>query len=118
MLFDATDTKGHAMLYQLYETQRALMAPFSEFASATAKLYNHPLSPFVHTPMAQRISAGLDTDDLDAGVEVMRGHGAARDQAATAHRNEDGVDALDQPSGCPVLPLPAHNMATATRRAW
>jgi poly(3-hydroxybutyrate) depolymerase len=48
------------MLYQLYETQRALMAPFSEFASATAKLYNHPLSPFTHTPMAQRVSAGFD----------------------------------------------------------
>jgi poly(3-hydroxybutyrate) depolymerase len=48
------------MLYQWYETQRAFMAPFSEFASASAKLYNHPLSPFVHMPMAQRISAGLD----------------------------------------------------------
>jgi poly(3-hydroxybutyrate) depolymerase len=48
------------MLYQLYETQRALLAPFSEFASASSKLYNHPLSPFTHTPMAQRISAGLD----------------------------------------------------------
>jgi poly(3-hydroxybutyrate) depolymerase len=48
------------MLYQLYETQRALMAPFSEFASATAKLYNHPLSPFSHAPMAQRVSAGFD----------------------------------------------------------
>ena len=48
------------MLYQLYETQRALMAPFSEFASASSKLYNHPLSPFTHTPMAHRISAGLD----------------------------------------------------------
>ena len=48
------------MLYQLYETQRALMAPFSEFASASAKLYNHPLSPFAHTPMAQRISASFD----------------------------------------------------------
>lgn len=48
------------MLYQLYETQRALMAPFSEFASASAKLYNHPLSPFAHTPMAQRVSAGFD----------------------------------------------------------
>ena len=34
------------MLYQIYETQRALMAPFSEFASASAKLYDHPLSPF------------------------------------------------------------------------
>ena len=48
------------MLYQFYETQRALMAPFAEFASASAKLYNHPLSPFTHTPMAQRVSAGLD----------------------------------------------------------
>jgi poly(3-hydroxybutyrate) depolymerase len=48
------------MLYQLYETQRALMAPFSEFASASAKLYNHPLSPFAHVPMAQRLSASFD----------------------------------------------------------
>jgi poly(3-hydroxybutyrate) depolymerase len=48
------------MLYQFYETQRALMAPFSEFASASSKLYNHPLSPFTHTPLAQRVSAGLD----------------------------------------------------------
>jgi poly(3-hydroxybutyrate) depolymerase len=52
--------KADPMLYQFYETQRALMAPFSEFASATAKLYNHPLSPFTHTPMAQRVSAGFD----------------------------------------------------------
>jgi poly(3-hydroxybutyrate) depolymerase len=48
------------MLYQLYETQRALMAPFADFASATAKLYNHPLSPFTHLPMAGRLSAGFD----------------------------------------------------------
>jgi poly(3-hydroxybutyrate) depolymerase len=48
------------MLYQLYETQRALLSPFSEFAAASAKLYNHPLSPFTHTPMAQRVSAGFD----------------------------------------------------------
>ena len=48
------------MLYQLYETQRALMAPFSEFASASAKLYNHPLSPFARMPMADRMAAGYD----------------------------------------------------------
>ena len=48
------------MLYQLYETQRALMSPFAEFASASAKLYSHPLSPFAHTPLAPRMSAGLD----------------------------------------------------------
>jgi poly-beta-hydroxyalkanoate depolymerase len=48
------------MLYQLYETQRALMSPFAEFASASAKLYSHPLSPFTHVPMAQRWAAGFD----------------------------------------------------------
>ena len=48
------------MLYQLYEAQRALLSPFAEFASASSKLYNHPLSPFAHTPGAQRVSAGLD----------------------------------------------------------
>ncbi len=48
------------MLYQIYETQRALMAPFSEFASAAAKLYDHPLSPFAHGPWAQRVSASFD----------------------------------------------------------
>jgi poly(3-hydroxybutyrate) depolymerase len=48
------------MLYQLYESQRALLSPFSEFASASAKLYSHPLSPFTHTPLAHRVSAGLD----------------------------------------------------------
>jgi poly(3-hydroxybutyrate) depolymerase len=48
------------MLYQLYETHRALLAPFSEFASASSKLYNHPLSPFAPGPMAQRVSAGFD----------------------------------------------------------
>jgi poly(3-hydroxybutyrate) depolymerase len=48
------------MLYQLYETQRAMLAPFAEFASASSKLYNHPLSPFAHGPLAQRISASFD----------------------------------------------------------
>jgi len=48
------------MLYQLYESQRALMAPFAEFASASSKLYSHPLSPFTHVPMAQRWAAGFD----------------------------------------------------------
>ena len=56
----AIESEPPDMLYQLYETQRALMAPFSEFASASAKLYNHPLSPFTHTPMAQRVAAGFD----------------------------------------------------------
>jgi poly(3-hydroxybutyrate) depolymerase len=48
------------MLYQLYEAQRALMAPFADFAAATAKLYKHPLSPFTHVPGAGRLSAGFE----------------------------------------------------------
>ena len=48
------------MLYQLYETQRALLSPFAEFASASSKLYRHPLSPFGQGPGAQRVSAGFD----------------------------------------------------------
>ena len=56
----AHNDRRHDMLYQIYETQRALMAPFSEFASATSKLYNHPLSPFAHIPMAERVAAGFD----------------------------------------------------------
>jgi len=48
------------MLYQLYETQRALMAPFADFASATARLYSHPLSPFKMMPGSGRLSAGFD----------------------------------------------------------
>ena len=47
------------MLYEWYEAQRALMSPFSEFAAASAKLYNHPLSPLSHTPLANRIAASL-----------------------------------------------------------
>ncbi|HPH13654.1 MAG TPA: polyhydroxyalkanoate depolymerase [Burkholderiaceae bacterium] len=48
------------MLYQLYETQRSLMEPFSDFAQAAAKIYNNRLSPLGQLPLAQRISAGYD----------------------------------------------------------
>jgi poly(3-hydroxybutyrate) depolymerase len=48
------------MLYQIYETNRAWISPFSEFASATSKLYSNPLSPFAQMPQAQRLSAGFD----------------------------------------------------------
>jgi poly(3-hydroxybutyrate) depolymerase len=46
------------MLYQIYETQRAFMEPFSDLAQAAAKLYSNPLSPVSQTPVAQRLSAG------------------------------------------------------------
>ena len=121
------------MLYQMYETQRALMSPFSEFASATAKLYDHPLSPFAHTPMAQRVSAGFDllhrlakeyekppfniTAATVGGVTI-----AVQEQVAVTKpfcrllrfkRFTDNPTALDQMKGQPtvlvVAPLSGHH---------
>ena len=46
------------MLYKLYESQRALMEPFVDFAQAAAKLYASPASPLGKTPFSQRVSAG------------------------------------------------------------
>ncbi len=74
------------MLYQLYEAQRSLMEPFSEFAHAASKMFSAQGSTLAQNPMAQRISAaydlayrlgkdyekpqfGLQTVDVD-GVEV------------------------------------------------
>jgi len=48
------------MLYHLYEAQRALMEPFSDFAAVTAKLFANPTSPLAQTPFAQRIAASYD----------------------------------------------------------
>jgi poly(3-hydroxybutyrate) depolymerase len=48
------------MIYQWYETHRALLSPFADLASASSRLYTHPLSPLSHAPMAHRVSAGLD----------------------------------------------------------
>lgn len=48
------------MLYQIYETQRSLIEPLTDFAQAASKLYSNPLSPLSHGPLAQRIAAGYD----------------------------------------------------------
>ena len=48
------------MLYQLYETQRSLMEPFSELAQVASKVYSNPLSLVAQNPFAQRLSAGYD----------------------------------------------------------
>jgi poly(3-hydroxybutyrate) depolymerase len=48
------------MLYQIYETQRALMEPFVDFAKATSKVLGNTKLPFGQNPMVQRISAGYD----------------------------------------------------------
>ncbi len=46
------------MLYQIFETQRSIMEPFSDLAQAAAKLYSNPLNPLSQTPLSQRVSAG------------------------------------------------------------
>jgi len=121
------------MLYQLYETQRALLSPFAEFASATSKLYNHPLSPFAHTPGAQRVSAGLDlmhrlSKDYEKPefgitlVKVDKVDVAVQEQTAIAKpfcrllrfkRFTDDVGVLkrlkDQPTVLVVAPLSGHH---------
>ena len=48
------------MLYQIYETQRSMMEPFSDLAEVAAKLFTNPALPLAQMPMAQRISAGYD----------------------------------------------------------
>src|SRR5690606_21096714 len=54
-------TQGTAtMLYQLYETQRSMMEPFSDLAKVGSKVYSNPLSTFGQAPFAQRASASWD----------------------------------------------------------
>ncbi|MFN7855180.1 MAG: polyhydroxyalkanoate depolymerase [Acidovorax sp.] len=48
------------MLYHVYETQRSLMEPFTDFAQAASKLYSNPVSPLSQSPLAQRMSAAYD----------------------------------------------------------
>ena len=48
------------MLYQLYETQRSLMEPFTDMAQSAAKVYGNPLSMLGQNPFSQRISASYD----------------------------------------------------------
>jgi len=122
------------MLYHLYESQRALMAPFSEFASAAAKLYDHPLSPFAHLPLSERVSASFDLlhrlakeyEKPAFGITSARVHDgvevAVQEQVALAKpfcrllrfkRFTDNLQALSvmksQPTVLVVAPLSGHH---------
>ena len=48
------------MLYQTYESQRALMEPFVEFAQATSRLINNSINPLTLSPVMQRLAASYD----------------------------------------------------------
>ena len=48
------------MLYELYETQRALMEPFSDLANFAAKSLSNPVSPLAQSPFSQRMAASYE----------------------------------------------------------
>lgn len=48
------------MLYHFHEMQRTFLTPLMQWAEASAKLFSNPVSPFAHTPFAQRIAAGYE----------------------------------------------------------
>ena len=121
------------MLYQLYETQRAMMSPFSEFAGAAAKLYSHPLSPFSHSPLSQRVSAGFDlaqrlakdyekppfninsvkVDGVDVAVQELQAIVKPFCRLLRFKRFTDNIDVLssmkDHPTVLVVAPLSGHH---------
>jgi len=48
------------VLYQLYETQRSLMEPFTDMAQSAAKVYGNPLSMLGQNPFTKSLAAGYD----------------------------------------------------------
>jgi poly(3-hydroxybutyrate) depolymerase len=72
------------MLYQIYETQRSIMEPFSDLAQAASKLYSNPLNPMAQSPLAQRVSAsyslihrlGKDYVKPEFGIRTVKVHGS------------------------------------------
>ncbi|OIQ74383.1 hypothetical protein GALL_439640 [mine drainage metagenome] len=48
------------MVYNIYETQRAVMRPLADFAEAAAKFFANPPWPAIPHEVTQRVSAGYD----------------------------------------------------------
>ena len=48
------------MVYDWYESQRAMLSPLADFAQAASKFYTNPLWPLAHTPAAHRLSASYE----------------------------------------------------------
>jgi poly(3-hydroxybutyrate) depolymerase len=49
-----------AMLYQLYDWQRAALEPWRAFAQAANELYGHPDSPLSYLPGSRNVAAAFD----------------------------------------------------------
>ena len=52
------------MIYQLYETQRALLEPYAEYARAASKLYRNPLNPL-------KLFSGAFTPRIASAYDLM-----------------------------------------------
>ena len=72
------------MLYQIYETQRSIMEPFSDLAQAASKLYSNPLNTMAQSPLSQRVAAGYalvhrlgkDYVKPECGIRSVKVHGS------------------------------------------
>ncbi|MCA1246016.1 polyhydroxyalkanoate depolymerase [Massilia sp. MS-15] len=119
------------MLYQLHEMQRSFLNPLMQWADASSKLFSNPVSPFAHTPFAQRIAAGYELmyrlgKDYekpafgiksvrigDADVGIMERTVVEKPFCKLLHFKKDLSDqafaALQQPSVLVVAPLSGHH---------
>ena len=73
------------MLYNIYETQRSLMEPFTDFAQAAAKLFSNSASPLSQSVGAQRMAAGY-------GLLYRLGKGYEKPVFGIHTVDVDGVD--------------------------
>jgi poly(3-hydroxybutyrate) depolymerase len=119
------------MLYQLHEMQRSFLNPLMQWADASAKLFSNPVSPFAHTPFAQRIAAGyelmyrlgkdyekpafeLNSTLIDGQtVGIMEHTAVSKPFCKLLHFKKDMADAdfaaLKQPTVLVVAPLSGHH---------
>jgi len=76
-------TKGldlEAMLYQIYDWQRAALEPWRLFAQAANEIYGHPDSPLSYLPGSRNVAAAFDLmtrltqryERPDFGIETVR----------------------------------------------
>lgn len=119
------------MLYQLHEMQRSFLNPLMQWADASAKLFSNPVSPFAHTPFAQRIAAGyelmyrlgkdyekpafeLNSTLIDGqAVGIIERTAVSKPFCKLLHFKKDMADAdfaaLKQPTVLVVAPLSGHH---------
>jgi poly(3-hydroxybutyrate) depolymerase len=119
------------MLYQLHEMQRSFLTPMMQWADASSKLFSNPVSPFAHTPFAQRIAAGYELmyrlgkeyekPAFDIGTTLVNGEPVGIMESAVLTRpfcrllhfkkdlTDQQIAKLDQPKVLLVAPLSGHH---------